>query len=119
VKKSGWICLIDITPPEDKAKAFNQFEKLRDPSHARAISMPELKALARDAGLKNISFDFCGLERELEKQLSDLFPNPGMQIKSAKCLKRIYNPIKLGVQWRRINGAIHYTYPVTLMVAFQ
>lgn len=69
-KKRGWVCLIDIAPAEDKAEAFNRFEKLRDPSHTRALSMPELKALAREAGLKNISLDFCGLERELEKQLA-------------------------------------------------
>jgi len=119
VKKSGWVCLIDITPPEDKAEAFNQFEKLRDPSHSRAISMPELKALARDAGLKNISFDFCGLERELEKQLSGSFPQPGDADKIRQMFEEDLQSDKLGVQWRRINGAIHYTYPVTLMVAFQ
>jgi hypothetical protein len=81
--------------------------------------MPELKALARDAGLKNISFDFCGLERELEKQLSGSFPQPGDADKIRQMFEEDLQSDKLGVQWRRINGAIHYTYPVTLMVAFQ
>ena len=117
-RKSGWICLIDITPAEDKADAFNAFEKLRDPSHVRALSMPELKLLARDAGLKNISLDFCGLERGLENQLSTSFPDPGSADKIRKIFEEDLHTQQLGVQSRLVDGLIYYTYPVTLMVGY-
>lgn len=95
-KKKGWVCVIDITPSEDKAETFNHFEKLRDPSHARALSVPELKALARGAGLKNISLDFCSLERELEKQLAASFPFRGTRKKYADYSKTTLHPINWG-----------------------
>jgi SAM-dependent methyltransferase len=117
-KKRGWVCLIDIAPAEDKAEAFNQFEKLRDPSHARALSVPELKALARGAGLKNISLDFCSLERGLENQLAASFPHPGDAEKIRQLFEDDLKSNKLGVQSRQVNGSIHYSYPVTLLVGY-
>ncbi len=117
-KKSGWICLIDITPAEDKAEAFNSFEKMRDPSHTRALSMPEFKYLAREAGLKNLSLDFCGLERDLENQLASSFPEPGNADKIRRLFEQDLADQKLGVQSRRENGRIRYTYPVTLLVGY-
>jgi ubiquinone/menaquinone biosynthesis C-methylase UbiE len=117
-KKKGWICVIDIAPSEDKAEAFNHFEKLRDPSHARALSVPELKALARGAGLKNISLDFCSLERELESQLAASFPLPGNLEKIRQLFEEDPLSDKMGVQIRRVNGSIYYSYPVTLLVGY-
>jgi hypothetical protein len=95
-KKKGWVCVIDIAPAEDKAEAFNRFEKLRDPSHTRALSIPELKDLGREAGLKNISLDFCGLERDLESQLAGSFPARETRKKSAEFSRRICGPINWG-----------------------
>jgi ubiquinone/menaquinone biosynthesis C-methylase UbiE len=117
-KKSGWICLIDITPAEDKVESFNAFEKMRDPSHTRALSMPEFKYLAREAGLKNLSLDFCGLERDLENQLAGSFPEPGNADKIRQMFEQDLTAQKLGVQTRRENGRIRYTYPVTLLVGY-
>lgn len=117
-KKKGWVCVIDIAPSEDKAEAFNYFEKLRDPSHARALSVPELKTLARDAGLKNISLDFCSLERELEKQLATSFPLPGNAERVRQLFEADPPSDKLGVDIRRVDGLIHYSYPVTLLVGY-
>jgi hypothetical protein len=117
-KKKGWIALIDIAPAEDKAEAFNVFEKLRDPSHVRALTVPELKNLAREVGLKNISFDFCGLERDLEKQLAGSFPLPGDAEKIRRIFEEDLGSDKLGVRSRRENGLIRYTYPVVLMAGY-
>jgi SAM-dependent methyltransferase len=117
-KKSGWIGLIDIAPAEDKADAFNAFEKLRDPSHVRALTVPELKNLARETGLKNISFDFCGLERDLENQLAGSFPPPGNAEKIRQTFEEDLRSDKLGVRSRRETGLIRYTYPVVLMAGY-
>ncbi len=119
VKKGGWVCVIDIAPAEDKAEALNHIEKLRDPSHTWALSVPELKALAREAGLKNLSFDFCGLERDLENQLAGSFPQEGDAEKIRQTFESDLGVNHLGLQSRRVGSSIRYTYPVTLLVGYK
>jgi len=49
----GMLALVDNISPDDAdlAAAYNTFEKLRDPSHGRALALGEWHALMRDAGL--------------------------------------------------------------------
>jgi ubiquinone/menaquinone biosynthesis C-methylase UbiE len=53
----GTFALVDNTSPDDEslAAAFNAFEKLRDPSHGRALSVEEWTAIIRDAGLTPVT----------------------------------------------------------------
>jgi hypothetical protein len=52
-------------------------EKLRDPSHVRALSLEELTGLCHDAGLGNLKTAFFKMEMELEALLAASFPGPG------------------------------------------
>src|SRR4030088_2356640 len=49
----GRIVVVDtyVSPDPRKAAEFNRLEKLRDPSHARSLALPELQELFRAAGL--------------------------------------------------------------------
>jgi ubiquinone/menaquinone biosynthesis C-methylase UbiE len=49
----GTFALVDNVSPDDAdlAAAYNSFEKLRDPSHGRALGLDEWHALMREAGL--------------------------------------------------------------------
>lgn len=53
-KPEGLVAVIDNIVPADAsvARAVNSFEKMRDPSHARALALPELIGIMRGAGLK-------------------------------------------------------------------
>ena len=53
----GTFALVDNVSPEDAdlAAAYNAFEKLRDPSHGRALSLPEWCDLIDAAGLEPVS----------------------------------------------------------------
>jgi len=55
----GTFALVDNVSPEDEglAAAYNTFEKLRDPSHGRALSVEEWIGTIRDAGLKTVSVE--------------------------------------------------------------
>jgi ubiquinone/menaquinone biosynthesis C-methylase UbiE len=50
----GTFALVDNISPkdEDLARAYNNFEKLRDPSHARCLSLAEWKSLVGNAGFE-------------------------------------------------------------------
>jgi ubiquinone/menaquinone biosynthesis C-methylase UbiE len=44
-RAGGRIAVIDVTPAPDKAQAYDAIEKMRDPSHAHAHTVDELRAL--------------------------------------------------------------------------
>ena len=71
--------IVDVTPQADKIDAYNYVEKLRDPSHVRALSFGELQYMIKEeAGLVNQKVGFYKLDVELEKILQHAsFPNPG------------------------------------------
>jgi len=52
LRPEGRFVLVDSTVPEgDTGRFFNRFEKLRDPSHVKSLTMGEWEALIVDAGL--------------------------------------------------------------------
>jgi ubiquinone/menaquinone biosynthesis C-methylase UbiE len=53
----GLFALVDNISPEgpDLARAYNGFEKLRDPSHGRCLGLDEWQALIRAAGLTPVT----------------------------------------------------------------
>ncbi len=53
-RPGGQVAIIDITTTEDSAAAtlHNQLERLRDPSHTRALTVAELTQIAEQAGLE-------------------------------------------------------------------
>lgn len=52
-RPGGKVAVIDLVSPEDEtvASTYNRLERLRDPSHTRALSAVELRRLLQDAGL--------------------------------------------------------------------
>jgi ubiquinone/menaquinone biosynthesis C-methylase UbiE len=55
----GRFALVDNVSPEDGdlARGYNAFEKLRDPSHGRALSVDEWANLIREAGLTPVAIE--------------------------------------------------------------
>jgi ubiquinone/menaquinone biosynthesis C-methylase UbiE len=114
----GRVVVADMTPVEEKAEAFNAAEKLRDPSHVRALTIEELLGLFELAGLREIRYEKYRLANELEDVLSRSFPEPG----DADRLRQIYaNSVAddaLGIETRRDCGQIRFALPVTIIAAF-
>jgi ubiquinone/menaquinone biosynthesis C-methylase UbiE len=53
-RRGGRVAIIDLVSPDDPAVAatYNHLERLRDPSHVRALTADELQRLMREAGLE-------------------------------------------------------------------
>src|SRR5438034_10921337 len=66
-----------FTSSPEQAEAYNRVEKLRDPSHVRALSLEELAVLCASAGLHDLKTAFYKLDVALEALLAASFPNPG------------------------------------------
>lgn len=113
----GKVMVIDNAPAPDKADTFNRMEKLRDPSHARAMPLGEHLGLYRAAGLPAPRTTIYGLEGDLKGLLKRSFPRP----EDVPAIRRMFEASvgddSLGVKARRDGDVIRYAYPVAVLVA--
>jgi ubiquinone/menaquinone biosynthesis C-methylase UbiE len=116
-KPGGKVMVVDSAPAPDKADAFNRVEKLRDPSHVRALPVDEHKNLYTKAGLPEPRLTWYRLESEMEALIARSFPNPGDDDKIRAIFRASLTDDALGIQTRLVDGKIHYGFPVAVMVA--
>jgi SAM-dependent methyltransferase len=118
-KPGGRIVVVDSCPSEDRAKAaaFNRLELLRDPSHARALPLSEMKRLFAAAGLGEPKVSFTELRDVVSNLLARSYPNPGDEAKIVAMFKASAVDDSLGVPVRLDGEAIHYAYPVAIVAA--
>jgi len=116
LKPGGRVMVMDAAPEPNKADAYNRMEKLRDPSHVRAMPAEELLQMAREAGLVDLKTVFCKVEYELEKTLAASFPNPGDEEKLRQIFLSDVETDALGMGAHRRGGEIHFHYPTIIIV---
>ena len=116
-RPGGRIVVADMAPLPDKAAALNAAEKLRDPSHVRALPIEELRALFEKAGLAAPQVNGYRMEGEMEDLLSRSFPNEG----DADRLRTIFADSladdALDLNTRLAGGTIYYSFPVAVLVS--
>ena len=113
----GRVAVVDVfTSGPEQAEAYNRMEKLRDPSHVRALALEELTALLTQAGLRDVRTQLYKHEVKLEQVLQRSFPNPG----DADTIRQMFaddqDVNRLGVGAHRREGNIHYAYPIAIVV---
>ena len=115
----GRVAVIDseASPVPEKAAEFNGMEKLRDPSHVRAMPLAELKALFSSARLPAPRVTSYRLEGELESLLGRSFPLPGDADKIRGIFAASLGDDRLGIPMFRDGERIRYAYPVAVLVA--
>jgi ubiquinone/menaquinone biosynthesis C-methylase UbiE len=115
----GRIVVVDSAPSEDpeKAAAFNRLEKLRDPSHARALPLSEMKSLFRAAGLGEPAVTHYELRDEVKNLLARSFPNPGDDVRITEMFHKSAIDDSLGIPVRLDGETIRYAYPVAICAA--
>jgi ubiquinone/menaquinone biosynthesis C-methylase UbiE len=65
-RPGGRIVVIDATPSPQTQQAYDVMERLRDPSHASALTVEALRRIGRDAGLSEALIDAYRLEAQLD-----------------------------------------------------
>ena len=115
----GRIIVVDDYASEDPAKAaaFNRLEKLRDPSHSRALTLTELRGLFGAVGLPEPEATFYELRGDVGGLLARSFPNPGDDLKIIEMFKASAGDDRLGVPVRIEADKIWYAYPVAILAA--
>jgi ubiquinone/menaquinone biosynthesis C-methylase UbiE len=116
-RSGGRVVVVDVfTSSPEQAEAYNRLEKMRDPSHVRALAIEELTGLLAVSGCQNVRTQFYKHEVEMEQVLQRSFPQPGDADKIRQMLDDDVGVNRLGVSAHRKDGVIHYAYPVVALV---
>lgn len=116
----GRIVVVDVfMTTQQQADAYNALEKLRDPSHVRALLLTELKDLFAAARLHDANTLFYRQEMAVERLLKGSFPNPGDEERIRQAFNDDLgrNVLGLDAQWR--DGDIQFSYPIVAFVGFK
>jgi SAM-dependent methyltransferase len=116
-RPGGKVVVTDSSPATEKADAFNALERLRDPSHVRALPVEELCALFQEAGLSDPSVGAYRLEGDLEDLLRHSFPNDGNEAHVRRKFEDSLEDDALDMKTRRENGKIFYGFPIAILAA--
>jgi ubiquinone/menaquinone biosynthesis C-methylase UbiE len=113
----GRIVVVDLTPKAEKAAALNAIELLRDPSHARAMTTAELRALGVALGLKEIAVREYEVRLPLEPVLKTSFPDVGVdRVRSLYRIDAESGADAFGMSASIENDQIVVAYPMTMLV---
>jgi SAM-dependent methyltransferase len=113
----GRVVVVDVfTTNPSQAEAFNRMEKLRDPSHVRALSLGELTGLFQEAGLGDVRTEFYKHRFELQQVLQGSFPHPGDADRVRRLFQDDLATNRLGLEASCLDGQIHFAYPIVILV---
>jgi SAM-dependent methyltransferase len=115
-RPGGTVLAVDVALPPEKAAAYNCFERLRDPSHSRALTLDELAGLAPLAGLEQVRTGFYRLGMGAEALIAASFPPEGNADMLRALLRADLGIDGLGFEAHEAEGEIRLSFP-TLMVA--
>jgi ubiquinone/menaquinone biosynthesis C-methylase UbiE len=122
-KPDGRTVIIDVTPESSKADEYNRVEKLRDPSHVKALTFRELSSIMEKAGLVNLETKCQNLEMELDKLLEASFPPHGNKEKIQHLFKEDVRKDNLGMKSflkeNNNNNKIYFYFPISLLLGYK
>ena len=118
-RSAGRVVVADLMASSDpvKAAAFHRMEMLRDPSHARALTLDELRGLYAAAGLVTPSETYWRMDIDVEGLLARSFPEPGSEPIIRRMFEESITNDALGLDTRREEGRLRFTYSSVVLSA--
>lgn len=107
----GRVVVVDATPSAATQAAYDAMELVRDPSHASALTVEQMRALAAAGGLTEITYDFHWLDAALdrladEERMRELTALFDADIASGAD--------RIGVRARHADGGIRFSFPISV-----
>jgi len=116
-RPGGRVVVHDSAPAADKADAFNRMERLRDPSHVRALPPEEHRALFAAAGLPSPRVQPDRSPGDLEGLLARSFPREGDADRIRKIFADSLEHDDLGMAAVRTDGKICFAFPTLILAS--
>jgi len=111
-RKGGRVVVIDATPSPETQTAYDHMEILRDGSHVSALTLDQLRALGREAGLSEQHLDGYRLEALLSS-LADEQDMPALTRLLEADIASGKDGIGIGA-WRAADG-IRFWFPISIV----
>lgn len=112
----GRIMIADVVLSPSKVMAYDQMEKLRDPSHVHALVTGEVDTWFKTAGLYDCQQSHYTVDVELEAQLRASFPEAGGKQRLREMIIADIGKDRLGINVRHQGDSIGFSYPVSVYV---
>lgn len=116
-KAGGRIVVADSAPSREKAAAFNAMEKMRDPSHTRALAVEEMMALFAQVGLTEPQVERTRLALDLDEFLGRSYPHEGDEARIRAMFEGALEDDAMDVEPRREGEKIFFSVPVAIVAA--
>lgn len=116
-RAGGRIVVADSSPETSKAAAFNRVERLRDPSHTRAMPPEELAGLFVAAGLRKPRVETIRLADDLDSLLAHSFPREGDEARVRRMFADALQSDSLDVAPSLSEGKIFFSFPIAIVSA--
>ncbi len=116
-RAGGRVVVADSAPEAAKADAFNAMERMRDPSHTRALPVEDMRELFREAGLPAAQVERTRLDLSLDEFLSRSYPREGDEARIRAMFEDALEDDAMDVQPRREQGKIRFSVPVAIVAA--
>jgi ubiquinone/menaquinone biosynthesis C-methylase UbiE len=111
-RPGGRIVIADSAPAAAKADAFNAMEKLRDPSHTRALPVEKMTELFRRSGLPEPRVERTRLGLDLDEFLARSYPQEGDEARIRQMFERVLTDDAMDLEPRREGTKIRFSVPV-------
>ena len=117
--RPGRIVVADMVASDDpqRAAALNRMERLRDPSHARTLTLTELRDLFAAAGLGTPRETYYDVRADLEGLLATSFPAPGNIAVIRRMFADSLASDGLGMKTKQKGDKILLSYPIAILAA--
>ena len=114
-KNNGFILIADVAPETEKLKLYDYAEKLRDDSHASALSSEMFLKLAGDHNLEDVITKYYGLDISFETLLTAAFHKPEDAEKLREIITGDLGQNRIGVGVHLKENEIYYTFPIVIL----
>jgi ubiquinone/menaquinone biosynthesis C-methylase UbiE len=116
-RDGGRIVVADSSPDAARADAFNRVERLRDPSHTRAMPPEELAGLFVAAGLRHPKVEMFRLAENLDSLLAHSFPREGDEARVRQMFDQALSSDFLDMAPSRADGQTLLSFPIAIISA--
>jgi ubiquinone/menaquinone biosynthesis C-methylase UbiE len=117
-RTDGLVAIEDLIASEqpERAAYYNEFERLRDTSHTSALAMSELVRMMGAAGLEILRFTSHGYRVAVSQWLKTAHTSPERAAKAIAMVERDAVEDLSGARPVRIEGELHFTYRIAMLV---
>lgn len=121
LRPGGILGVFDMTTSEitDEAEYHNHVERLRDPSHTRALPLSEMVHTIRVAGLELDKVDAIDYDQDVEDWMARATQSEGEATRARKLIAEAVGTRKFGAKrvWRDQDGKLWFSVRWAILVA--